>query len=99
MRFLLEADKLKHVSRTCLPADGSRRENSAEHSWYLALMAMVLRDCAPEPESLEVSRALEKKRVALEGFPELWGYTRHIVESAAKLGLLGADMPATRTLT
>jgi putative hydrolases of HD superfamily len=57
MRFLLEADRLKRVNRTCLLADGSRFENSAEHSWHLALMAMVLQDCAPQPVNL--GRTLE----------------------------------------
>ena len=42
LRFLLEADKLKSVDRSCLLADGSRPETSAEHSWHLALMAITL---------------------------------------------------------
>jgi putative hydrolases of HD superfamily len=186
MRFLLEADKLKRVQRTCLLSDGSRFENSAEHSWHLALMAMVLHECAPEPvnlgrtlelllmhdlveidagdtliydeaavatqsdreeraaqrlfgllptdqrdhfahlrlefeassspearfaraldalqpawlhwgdhanpepEELEVTRILAKKRPALEVFPELWTYLQSIVQNAATRGLLGA---------
>ncbi len=45
--FLLEADRLKTVLRQSTLADRSRRENSAEHSWHLALMALVLADHAP----------------------------------------------------
>ncbi|GAB0119427.1 HD domain-containing protein [Acidisoma sp. 7E03] len=48
-RFLLEADRLKGVIRLNQIADGSRRENTAEHSWHLALFAMVLQDYAVEP--------------------------------------------------
>ncbi|MFZ1728438.1 MAG: HD domain-containing protein [Albidovulum sp.] len=44
--FLMEADKLKHVLRATTLADGSRRENSGEHSWHLALYALVLADQA-----------------------------------------------------
>ncbi|MCV2865797.1 HD domain-containing protein [Albidovulum sediminicola] len=44
--FLLEADRLKQVNRATTLTDGSRRENSAEHSWHLALYAMVLADQA-----------------------------------------------------
>jgi putative hydrolases of HD superfamily len=44
--FLLEADKLKLILRRSLLVDGSRRENSAEHSWHLALAAVVLREHA-----------------------------------------------------
>ncbi|MBN2621992.1 MAG: HD domain-containing protein [Acidimicrobiales bacterium] len=47
--FLLEADRLKSVLRRGHVADGSRYENSAEHSWTLALMAVVLAEHATEP--------------------------------------------------
>lgn len=44
--FLNEADRLKQVLRATTLVDGSRRENSGEHSWHLALYAMVLGDQA-----------------------------------------------------
>ena len=44
--FLLEADKLKQVLRRSVIHGKQRRENSAEHSWHLALMALVLADHA-----------------------------------------------------
>ena len=44
--FLNEADKLKSILRATTLADGSRAENSAEHSWHLALYALVLSDHA-----------------------------------------------------
>ncbi len=47
LRFLLEADRLKGVLRQSRIIDGSRRENSAEHSWHLALMSLVLGGYAP----------------------------------------------------
>jgi putative hydrolases of HD superfamily len=42
LAFILEIDKLKSVLRQTLLTDGSRRENSAEHSWHLAVMASLL---------------------------------------------------------
>lgn len=42
LRFVLEADRLKTVLRQTFLADASRQENSAEHSWHLALMAFLL---------------------------------------------------------
>ena len=42
--FLNEADRLKSVLRATTLVDGSRRENSGEHSWHLALYALVLAD-------------------------------------------------------
>jgi 5'-deoxynucleotidase YfbR-like HD superfamily hydrolase len=50
--FLVEADRLKSVIRRTPLVDGSRRENSAEHSWHLALAAMILREYVAEPVDL-----------------------------------------------
>lgn len=44
--FLNEADKLKTILRGTTLCDASRSENSAEHSWHLALYALVLADQA-----------------------------------------------------
>lgn len=48
IRFALEADRLKSVMRRTRLVDGSRHENTAEHSWHLALLAMLLGDTAGE---------------------------------------------------
>ena len=45
--FVLEADKLKSILRRTPIADNSRLENSAEHSWHLALTALVFQEWAP----------------------------------------------------
>lgn len=47
IEFIIEIDRLKQVLRQTLLTDGSRRENSAEHSWHLAIMAMTLAEYAP----------------------------------------------------
>ena len=47
--FVLEIDRLKGVLRQTLLTDGSRRENSAEHSWHIAVMALLLQEYAAEP--------------------------------------------------
>lgn len=49
LAFLVEADRLKEILRQTPIASGARRENSAEHSWHLALMACVLAGHAAEP--------------------------------------------------
>ena len=50
IEFILEIDKLKQVLRQTFLTDGSRRENDAEHSWHLAVMAVLLCEYAAEPE-------------------------------------------------
>lgn len=47
LSFVLTADRLKTVLRQSPLTDLSRRENSAEHSWHVALMALVLARHAP----------------------------------------------------
>jgi len=47
MRFVSEIDKLKGVLRQTVLAGPGRRENSAEHSWHLAMMAVTLAEHAP----------------------------------------------------
>lgn len=54
--FLLEADRLKQIERMTKILGGSRRENTAEHSWHLALFALVLAEHADEP--FDVARAI-----------------------------------------
>lgn len=47
--FLLEADKEKNIFRQTYLADGSRRENDAEHSWHMALMVLLMSEYSNEP--------------------------------------------------
>jgi len=53
LRFILEIDKLKSVLRQTQLADGSRQENSAEHSWHLAMTALALAPYADEPVDMQ----------------------------------------------
>jgi putative hydrolase of HD superfamily len=47
LRFIAEIDELKGVLRQTMLAGPGRRENSAEHSWHLATMALTLAEHAP----------------------------------------------------
>jgi putative hydrolase of HD superfamily len=42
LRFMAEADGLKLVQRGSWLIDGSRAENSAEHTWHASLLAVLL---------------------------------------------------------
>ncbi|MEQ9138662.1 MAG: HD domain-containing protein [Thalassobaculum sp.] len=55
--FLLTADRLKRVERSNRLHDGSRFENSAEHSWHLCLMALTLAEHAPP--GTDIGRVVE----------------------------------------
>ena len=55
--FLAEADQLKRVLRRTSLIGGDRLENTAEHSWHFALMALTLAEHAPVP--LDLTRVLK----------------------------------------
>lgn len=49
LRFIVEIDKVKKIFRQNYLADAERKENDAEHSWHIALMAYLLQEYAEEP--------------------------------------------------
>ena len=50
IEFILEVDKLKNVLRKTILMDRSRRENSAEHSWHIALTVLILSEYAKDQD-------------------------------------------------
>lgn len=51
MEFIAEIDKMTHIMRQTFLLDKSRRENDAEHSWHLAVMAQLLGEyCTDTPD-------------------------------------------------
>lgn len=55
--FIREIDKLKQIVRRTLLLDQSRCENDAEHSWHLAMMALLLQEYANQP--VDITRVVE----------------------------------------
>ncbi len=57
--FIIEIDRLKQILRQTYISDRSRPENTAEHSWHIALMATVLIEYAPpETDLLHATKML-----------------------------------------
>ena len=56
IRFIVEIDKVKNIFRQTYLADARRKENDAEHSWHIALMAYLLQEYAEKP--VDVSKAM-----------------------------------------
>lgn len=48
IQFIVEVDKVKNIFRQTYLADGKRKENDAEHSWHLALSAILLKEYVSE---------------------------------------------------
>ena len=49
LMFTAEIDKMTSVLRRTMLLDKSRRENDAEHSWHIAVMALLFEEYASEP--------------------------------------------------
>ena len=57
LKFTAEIDKMTSVARRTLLLDKSRRENDAEHSWHIAVMAMLFSEYAIE--KVDIGRAVQ----------------------------------------
>lgn len=53
IKFALVIDEMKNIFRRNLIIDGSRRENDAEHSWNLAMLAMLFEEYSTEKVNIE----------------------------------------------
>ena len=52
LKFVAEIDKMTQIFRRTMLIDGSRRENDAEHSWHIAVMALLFSDYVKEKPDL-----------------------------------------------
>lgn len=55
--FIKEIDRLKKVERQALIHNGGRQENTAEHSWHLAMTVMVFEKMSPV--KLDINKAVK----------------------------------------
>ena len=92
LHFLLEIDALKGVERRNLVADGSRRENTAEHSWQLGVAAAILAPFAAEPVDVAtaVTMALIHDIVEIDA-GDTFAYDEHLAEQKAAAETAAAE--------
>src|SRR6476660_3387588 len=81
IRFILEVDKLKSIIRRTYLLNSDRAENTAEHSWHLAIMAILLAEHANEP--VDVSRVV--KMVLIHDIVEIDAGDTYFYDTAAAL--------------
>ena len=53
LKFTAEIDKMTGILRRTMLVDGSRRENDAEHSWHIAVMALYFKEYCVAPVDVE----------------------------------------------
>jgi putative hydrolase of HD superfamily len=81
IRFILEIDKLKGVLRRTYLLNVDRAENTAEHSWHLGIMAILLAEHANQP--VDVARVV--KMVLVHDIVEIDAGDTYFYDSAAEL--------------
>lgn len=94
LQFILEIDRLKGVLRRSYLIDVDRHENSAEHSWHLALAAMVLAEHAKEP--IDVSKVI--RLVLVHDLVEIDAGDTFIYDDAANVGKAAREQEAANRL-
>ena len=81
IRFILEIDKLKTIIRRTYLLNADRAENTAEHSWHLAMMAILLAEHANQP--VDVARVI--KMVLVHDIVEIDAGDTYFYDTAAAL--------------
>jgi putative hydrolase of HD superfamily len=88
--FLIEVDKLANVFRRSYLNAGERFENSAEHSWHVALMALTLEEYADCP--IDIARVV--KMLLLHDLVEIDAGDTFIYDKAGKASLRSEEEQA-----
>jgi putative hydrolase of HD superfamily len=58
LEFMIEIDKLKQISRKTILTDQSREENTAEHSWHIAMAVFLFSEYAQD-QKLDLCRVVK----------------------------------------
>ena len=95
LTLLMELDKLKSVlRRTRIKSSAGRFENSAEHSWHVAMMALLLEEHANEP----VDIAVVVKMLLLHDMVEIDAGDTFVYDLAASLEQEQKELAAANRL-
>lgn len=95
IEFIIEVDKLKQIYRQTLLMDGSRNENDAEHSWHLALMAMILHEYSPKKD-LDITKVL--KMLLVHDLVEIYAGDTFCYDEEANLNKTERELKAAERL-
>ena len=94
LEFILEIDRLKSVLRQSYLIDSDRHENSAEHSWHLAVAAMVLTEHAKE--RIDVGKVI--RLVLVHDLVEIDAGDTFVYDEAANVGKAAREQEAANRL-
>lgn len=93
--FIVEVDKLKRIMRRTYLMDNSRHENDAEHSWHLAVMALLLSEYAAG-EHIDIGRVI--KMVLIHDIVEIDAGDTFCYDEAGQEGRLEKERMAAERI-
>jgi len=82
LKFTAQIDKMTGILRRTVLLDKSRRENDAEHSWHIAVMAMLFSEYATEP--VDIGRVVQM--CVVHDLVEIYAGDTFAYDAAANIG-------------
>lgn len=94
--FILAVDALKNVNRRNYNADDSRRENTAEHSWQIIILAQILYPYAKHKEQIDLLRVI--RMLSIHDLVEIHAGDTFIFDEALMEGKFEREKIAARKI-
>lgn len=94
--FIVAVDALKNVQRRNYNADDSRRENTAEHSWQIIILAQILFPYAKNKEQINLLRVL--RMLSIHDLVEIGAGDTFLFDEEAMVGKFEREQLAAQNL-
>lgn len=94
MKFIFEIEKLKVVYRQNGILGGSRQENSAEHSWHISIMAIILQEYSKE--NIDILKVI--KMLVIHDLVEIYTGDTFLYDSVARENIKSAERDAANKI-
>lgn len=96
IQFILQLDALKNVYRRNFNHDDSRRENTAEHSWQIVVLAQLLYPYAKNKEEIDLLKVI--KMLSIHDVVEIEAGDTFIFDDEAMLGKYERELAAAKKI-
>lgn len=94
--FILAVDALKNVNRRNYNADDSRRENTAEHSWQIIILAQILLPYAKNKDKIDLLRVI--RMLSIHDLVEIYAGDTFIFDEALMEGKFEREKIAAKKI-
>ena len=96
IQFILAVDALKNVNRRNYNADDSRRENTAEHSWQIIILAQILYPYAKNKEKIDLLRVI--RMLSIHDLVEIHAGDTFLFDEAKMIGKFEREKEAAKKI-